>query len=160
MMTDFKNLLFRAGFMNFGKLNRKQVCEFLMVKERTLERWISKNKPCPRAVRLLEMRINGSVSNDKAWDGFFICRDGYLWTPRGARYEPDYINKIDILQRTSRYHEAQTASLQAEIDYLKELVVARDKLKEMGRDLIEMSDRFRFKDAMLRFEQQKKDKSA
>ncbi|WP_017217406.1 hypothetical protein [Pseudoalteromonas sp. NJ631] len=159
MMTDFKELLFRAGFMNFGKLNRKQVCEFLLVKERTLERWISQNKPCPRAVRMLEMRIDGRVSNHPEWREFRICRDGYLWTPRGLRYEPNYINKIDFLQKSTHYHEAQTIALQAEIDHLKDLVGSREKLKEMGRDLIEISDRFRFKDAMLRFEE-KKDKSA
>lgn len=50
-MDTFKNLLFRAGFMNFGKLDRKATMEFLLINsERTLERWVSTNKPCPRAV--------------------------------------------------------------------------------------------------------------
>ncbi|MEI5638055.1 MULTISPECIES: hypothetical protein [unclassified Pseudoalteromonas] len=159
-MADFKTLLFRAGFMNFGRLDRKQVCDFLLVPERTLERWLSKNAPCPRAVRLLEMRINGSVSNHCDWSDFRICRDGYLWTPSGSKYTAQYINKLDVLQRTNRYHEAQAAALNAEIKHLQDLVLARDQLKEMGKDLIEMSDRFRFRDAMLRYEQQKKDKRA
>ncbi|MFC0117400.1 hypothetical protein ACFFK7_05665 [Pseudoalteromonas xiamenensis] len=58
MMTDFKTLLFRAGFMNFGKLDGKSACEFLLVSERTFERWLSQGTPCPRAIRMLETRID------------------------------------------------------------------------------------------------------
>ncbi|OHU85540.1 hypothetical protein BET10_08215 [Pseudoalteromonas amylolytica] len=57
-----------------------------------------------------------------------------------------------LLQRTTRYHENQTASLQAEIEHLRDIVGARDKLKEMRKDLIAISDRFTFKDTMLKFE--------
>ena len=39
-MTNFKQLLFRAGFMNFGKLDRKAAMDFLAIKtERTLDLW-------------------------------------------------------------------------------------------------------------------------
>ncbi len=162
-MTDFKTLLFRAGFMNFGKLDRKSACEFLLVSERTFERWLSHGTPCPRAIRMLETRIDGRISNHPLWREFRICREGYLWTPRGLRYEPDYINKIDILQRTNRYHEGQAAVLAAEIQHLRDMVNARDKLREMGQDLIAISDKFKYKDAILKFEQYEaieKDKSA
>ncbi|MEL0642639.1 DUF3653 domain-containing protein, partial [Pseudoalteromonas aliena] len=74
------------------------------------------NKPCPRAVRMLEQRINRRISIHKDWDGFYICREGYLWTPRGKRYEPSYLNKIDILQSTVRYHERHVKKLQQKID--------------------------------------------
>ena len=70
MATDFKTLLFRAGFMNFGKLDRKQACTFLHVTERTLDRWIMNNKPCPRAVDLLTARIEGTVSTKEQWKDF------------------------------------------------------------------------------------------
>ncbi|WP_462151454.1 hypothetical protein [Pseudoalteromonas xiamenensis] len=159
-MTDFKTLLFRAGFMNFGKLNRKSACEFLLVSERTFERWLSQGTPCPRAIRMLETRIDGRVSNHPAWRDFRICREGYLWTPRGLRYEPEYINKIYVLQRTNRYHEGQAVILNAEIDHLRDLVGSRDKLREMGRDLLAISDRFKYKDALLKFELMEKDKTA
>ena len=46
-MADFKALLFRAGFMNFGKLDRKAICDFLLVPERTLERWLTKMHHAP-----------------------------------------------------------------------------------------------------------------
>ena len=37
-MTNFKQLLFRAGFMNFGKLDRRAAMEFLFINsERTLQ---------------------------------------------------------------------------------------------------------------------------
>ncbi|QTH71661.1 hypothetical protein [Pseudoalteromonas xiamenensis] len=157
-MTDFKTLLFRAGFMNFGKLERKAICEFLLVSERTLERWLSKNVPCPRAVKMLEIRIDGKVSNHPNWSNFKICRDGYLWTPSGKRYEAEYINKIDVLQRSNRYHEAQSLSLQNEITHLRNLVSVRTQLKEMGQYLIAISDRFKFEEAIANFSNHKPEK--
>jgi len=151
-MDTFKNLLFRAGFMNFGKLDRRAAMEFLLVNsERTLERWISTNKPCPRAVRMLEQRINGGMSLHKDWDGFYICRDGYLWTPRGKRYEPSYLNKLDFLQNSVRFNENHVKTLQQKIDHLHELVAASDTLKAIGNDLIKMSDEFALKDIVMKY---------
>lgn len=158
-MTDFKTLLFRAGFMNFGKLDRVRVCDFLCVSERTLERWISDNKPCPRALKLLEMRIDGRISTHPAWLDFKVCRDGYLWTPRGHRYDAAYINKLDFLQRSNRAHEAHTTQLQTEIDNLKDLVQASDRMRDIGKELITMSDRFKFRAVLFNYDTQK-DKSA
>ncbi|MBQ4860350.1 hypothetical protein J8L98_01430 [Pseudoalteromonas sp. MMG013] len=158
-MTDFKQLLFRAGFMNFGKLDRKGAAKFMYTTERTLDRWITTNKPCPRAVHMLNSRIDGIISNRKEWNGFHICRDGYLWTPRGHRYDALYLNKIDFLQRSNRMHESNAATLQMQIDHLQELVEASDVLKSMGNDLIAMSDKFRFKQAVMHY-RAKKEKSA
>lgn len=162
MATDFKTLLFRAGFMNFGKLDRKGATAFLHVTERTLDRWILNNTPCPRAVDLLTARIEGTVSTKEQWKDFKICRDGYLWTPRGHRYDADYLNKLDFLQRSNNWHESRAASLEAEIKHLQDLVDASDMLKSMGKDLIELSDKFRFKQAVLRYrrEREQKEKSA
>ncbi|KPH92342.1 hypothetical protein AMS57_02110 [Pseudoalteromonas undina] len=151
-MTNFKQLLFRAGFMNFGKLDRRAVMEFLFINsERTLERWIKDNKPCPRAVAMLEQRIKGMVSMHKDWKEFSICRDGYLWTPSGNRYEPSYINKIDFLQRSVRYNENHVLALQQQIDHLNDLVKASDTLKAIGHDLINMSDQFKLKDIVIKY---------
>ncbi|MCP5005672.1 MAG: hypothetical protein GY941_17315 [Planctomycetes bacterium] len=155
-MTDFKQLLFRAGFMNFGKLDRRAAMDFLLINsERTLERWIKDNKPCPRAVRMLEQRIKGMVSMHKDWHGFSICRDGYLWTPSGNRYEPSYINKIDFLQRSVRYNENHVLALQQQIDHLNDLVKASDTLKAIGHDLINMSDKFKLKEIVKKYEGKK-----
>lgn len=151
-MTDFKQLLFRAGFMNFGKLDRRAAMDFLLIKsERTLERWISTNNPCPRAIAMLESRINGSFTFHRSWDGFFICRDGYLWTPRGKRYEPSTINKIDFLQRSVRYNESETESLKHQIAHLHDLVQASETLKTIGHDLIKMGDQLALKDIVLKY---------
>ena len=151
----FKDLLFRAGFMNFGKLNRKAATEFLHVTERTLDRWIKEDCPCQRAVDLLNVRINGTILIRSEWDGFYICREGRLVTPRGNKYHPDYINKLDFLQRTMRYQESQVASLEQQIEYLNDLVKASEQLKSIGNDLIQLSDKFRFKDAVLRYKKEK-----
>ncbi|MAD77131.1 MAG: hypothetical protein CML20_20500 [Rheinheimera sp.] len=151
-MADFKQLLFRAGFMNFGRLDRRAAMDFLFIKsERTLERWIAENKPCPRAVAMLEQRIAGGVSFHKSWDGFYICRDGYLWTPRGKRYESSYISKIDFLQNSVRYNENHVIALQNQVNHLHDLVAASETLKTIGNDLIKMSDEFALKDIVLKY---------
>ncbi|WP_350634462.1 DUF3653 domain-containing protein [Pseudoalteromonas sp. GW168-MNA-CIBAN-0100] len=151
-MTNFKNMLFRAGFMNFGKLDRRATMDFLYIKsERTLERWIKDNNPCPRAVVMLEQRINGGMSLHKDWDGYYICREGYLWTPRGHRYDAAYLNKIDFLQKSVRYNESHVQALQNKIDYLHELVEASATLKTIGNDLIKLSDQLTIKDIVLKY---------
>lgn len=156
-MQTFKNLLFRAGFMDFGRLDRRAAMEFLLINsERTLERWISTDRPCPRAVLMLEQRIKGGMSFHKAWSDFYICREGYLWTPRGKRYEPDYVNKIDFLQSSVRYNESHVRTLQQRIDHLQDLVAASETLKEIGNDLIKMSEGFTLKDIVLKYGDKKR----
>ncbi|WP_231609264.1 DUF3653 domain-containing protein [Pseudoalteromonas sp. NZS37] len=156
-MTNFKNMLFRAGFMNFGKLDRRATMDFLYIKsERTLERWIKDNNPCPRALVMLEQRINGGMSLHKDWDGYYICREGYLWTPRGHRYDAAYLNKIDFLQKSVRYNESHVQALQNKIDYLHELVEASATLKTIGNDLIKLSDQLTIKDIVLKYGDKKR----
>jgi len=151
-MTDFKQLLFRAGFMNFGKLDRRAAMEFLFINsERTLERWIAENKPCPRAVAMLEQRINGGMALHKDWSGFYICRDGFLWTPRGKKYNASYINKLDFLQSSVRYNESHVNALQNQIDHLHDLVAASETLKTIGNDLIKMSDSLALKEIVMKY---------
>ena len=151
-MSNFKQLLFRAGFMNFGKLDRRTTMEFLHIKsERTLERWIANNTPCPRAVAMLEQRISGGMSMHKDWKGYYICREGYLWTPRGHRYDSSYLNKIDFLQKSVRYNESHVTALQNKIDYLHELVEASATLKNIGNDLIKLSDQLTIKDIVMKY---------
>lgn len=156
-MTDFKQLLFRAGFMNFGKLDRRAAMTFLFINsERTLERWIAENKPCPRAVAMLEQRCNGGMALHESWAGFYICRDGYLWTPRGKRYEPSYINKLDFLQSSVRYNESHVKALEGQINHLHDLVAASETLKTIGNDLIKMSDKFALKDIVMKYGDKKR----
>ena len=100
-MSDFTWALRRAGFVNqLGLIDRKKCIDFLQVSERTLERWMKDNKPCPRALRLLEHYAKDTMIHEK-WKGFFVCRDGYLWTPDGDKFEPEFINKIRIMQRSA-----------------------------------------------------------
>lgn len=144
--------------MNFDKLDKRAVMEFLLINtERTLERWISTDKPCPRAVLILEERINGGMNFYKNWDGFYICREGCLWTPHGKRYKPDYINKIEFLLRAARYNESHVNALQHKIGHLHELVEASDTLKAIGNDLIKMSEQFTLKDIVLKYGDKKRD---
>lgn len=79
-----------------------------------------------------------------------------MWTPSGNRYEASYINKIDFLQRSVRYNESNVAALQAQIDHLNDLVKASDILRVMGNDLIKMSDRFKLKEIVTKYEGAKK----
>lgn len=51
-------MLRKAGFVTSnGMLDRKAAIEYLDASERTLERWINTNKPCKRALKLLEQKI-------------------------------------------------------------------------------------------------------
>lgn len=144
----FKDLLFKAGFMNFGKLKRKEICEFLHITERTLDRWISKNNACPRAVHMLKNKICGSVSLNKKWDGFFICRDGYLWTPRGLRLEPEYLDKIDFLQRSNQLNQNNAEDLMKELEHIDRLKEESKLIKVIGTELINLSDKLKSKKAI------------
>ncbi len=101
-MSDFTWALRRAGFVNQqGLIDRKKCIDFLQVSERTLERWMKDNKPCPRAIRLLEHYAKDTMIHEK-WKGFFICRDGYLWTPDGDKFESEFISKIKIMQQQGK----------------------------------------------------------
>ncbi|WP_462154548.1 hypothetical protein [Pseudoalteromonas piscicida] len=156
----FNDLLFRAGFMNFGNINKKEASKYLHVTPRTLNRWIKDDNPCPRAVDLLKVRIDGIMCIREEWKDFSIDRESRLVTPRGAKYDASYINKIDFLQRSNHFHESRAAALEHQIKYLQDLVKASEQLKSMGNELINLSDRFKFQDAMLRYQNSKKDKLA
>lgn len=146
--TEFSELLFKAGFMNFGKLQRKNICKFLHITERTLDRWISKNSPCPRAVQMLKGKIEGVISLDEKWNGFFICRDGYLWTPRGLRLEPEYLDKIDFLQRSNQLNQNNAEDLMRELEHIDRLKEESQIIKIIGTELINLSDKLKSKKAI------------
>ena len=127
---------------------------------RTLNRWIQDDNPCPRAVDLLKVRINGLMSVRAEWDGFYIDRESRLVTPRGCKYHADYINKIDFLQRSNRWHESRAEILEQQIQHLQDLVQASEQLKSMGNELIELSDKFKFREAKLAYERKINTKQA
>lgn len=56
--VSFYNLLWRSGFVvtvgGLVAIDKHRACEYLHCSMRTLERWIKDDKPCPRAVALLE----------------------------------------------------------------------------------------------------------
>lgn len=144
-MTDFKTTLRKAGFVNSnGMLDRKAAIEYLDASERTLERWIQTNNPCKRALKLLEQKIAGGIIQAGRWKGFYICPNGYLWTPSGRRFEPNYLERVWILQQSSRFKDATIVNLKAELAHLKSLVNTRERIKEMGEELIEISTNWDF----------------
>ncbi|MEI8706680.1 MULTISPECIES: DUF3653 domain-containing protein [unclassified Pseudoalteromonas] len=147
-MTDFKTALRKAGFVTAtGLIDRKAAIEYLLTSERTLERWITTNKPCKRALKLLEQKIAGIVQHGN-WNGFFICHQGYLWTPNGRRFEPLYLERVWILQQSTRFKDATILNLKTELTHLKNLVSTRERLKEMGHELIEISTNWNFVEQM------------
>lgn len=144
-MTDFKSALFRAGFVTSnGLIDRKAATDALGVSERTLERWIKTNKPHECAIKLLEERTNGGIPQYGPWRGYRICRDNYLWTPSGRRYDPTYLEKVWILQQSNRFKDSTIMNLRAEIEHLRTLVESRDRLKEIGNELIDISTNWDF----------------
>ena len=148
-MTDFKTMLRKAGFVNGnGMLDRKAAIEYLDASERTLERWIKTNKPCKRARKLLQQKIAGGIIQAGPWKGFHISPDGVLWTPSGRKFEPNYLERVWILQQSTRFKDATIVNLKAEIAHLKGLVDTRDRIKEMGEELIEISTNWDFIEQM------------
>lgn len=139
-MPDFKTVLRKAGFVTRnGMVDRKSAIDYLDASERTLERWIKTNKPCKRALKLLEQKIAGGIIQTGQWKGFYICCDGYLWTPSGRRFEPNYLERVWILQQSTRFKDSTIVNLRAEIEHLKSLVNSRERIKEMGEELIDIS---------------------
>lgn len=139
-MPDFKMMLRKAGFVTRnGMLDRKAAIEYLDASERTLERWIKTNKPCKRALKLLEQKIAGGIIQAGRWQGFYICAEGYLWTPSGRKFEPNYLERVWILQQSTRFKDSTIVNLRAEIEHLKNLVNSRERIKEMGEELIDIS---------------------
>ncbi|WP_462152846.1 hypothetical protein [Pseudoalteromonas xiamenensis] len=63
-----------------------------------------------------------------------------------------FINKLDFLQRSNRAHEAYAVQLQTEIDNLKDLVQASGRMRDIGKVLITMSDRFKFRSVLFNYD--------
>jgi hypothetical protein len=131
-MSDFTWALRRAGFVNQqGLIDRKKCIDFLQVSERTLERWMKDNKPCPRALRLLEHYAKDTMIHEK-WKGFFVCRDGYLWTPDGDKFEPEFISKIRIMQRSAGYQQSQIMQQESKLENLKHLEIMKKEIAKLA----------------------------
>lgn len=134
-MGKFKWLLRKAGFVNQQtKIDRKRAMKYLEVTERTLERWMSTDKACPRATKLLEQLAEGKLPHDK-WEGFYICNEGYLWTPYGTRYEPEFISKIYIMQRAASFQQSQIMKQQNQIKNLKHLSENKEKIEKLVSEI-------------------------
>jgi hypothetical protein len=134
-MSDFTWALRRAGFVNQqGLIDRKKCIDFLQVSERTLERWMKDNKPCPRALRLLEHYAKDTMIHEK-WKGFFICRDGYLWTPDGDKFEPEFISKIRIMQRSAGYQQSQIMQQQGKLKNLAHVEKMKNEIARLASEI-------------------------
>jgi len=139
-MDTFRWLLRKSGFVNqMGNIDRKRAMKYLDITERTLERWMSTNKACSRAVKLLEMHAAGKLPHEK-WAGFYVCHEGYLWTPQGTRYEPEFISKIHIMQRAASFQQTQIMKQQHKIKNLKHLNENKEKLTQLTNEIQKILD--------------------
>lgn len=139
-MTKFRQQLIKAGFHRFGLIDHKAATSFLHVSSRTLERWIADDKPCPRALALLDARLNGWIPQTDVWQGFYIDNDGNLNTPDGKRYPANYLRKVWIFQQNQLFQERTINALKDEVKALKNLSLMRERIKDMGQELIDISD--------------------
>ena len=135
-MSDFKWALRRAGFVNGrGLIDRKKAMKFLSIKsERTLERWMNENNPCPRALKLLEHYSKDTMVNEK-WEGFFVCREGLLWTPQGDRFEPEFISKIRIMQRSAGYQQSQIMQQESKLKNLAHVEKMKNEIARLASEI-------------------------
>ncbi|GAP76755.1 hypothetical protein FIU82_07635 [Pseudoalteromonas sp. THAF3] len=144
-MIDFKRLLRNAGFItDQGLIDRKGAMAALGVSESTLDRWMRTNKPTPSATTLLESMAAGGIPQQGDWVGFMIGRDGRLHTPHGASYSPQELERVWLLMQSNRFKDRTIINLRREISQLHNLVHTRDKLREMGTELVNMADNWEF----------------
>ena len=74
----------------------------------------------------------------------------FVFTARN-RYGFKFINYDWFLKQTVRYNESHVDALQAQIEHLYDLVEASETLKNIGNDLIKMSDQLALKDIVLKY---------
>ena len=141
--ASFEELIFYAGFAKASntqaRIDKKRVCDYLTVSQRTLERWIKTNEPCPRARTLLENRYSGAIGWGEQWQDVFINRDGLLQTDTGA-YSLGDIENITMLRQSLSFSQTQVHKGEMRIAKLEKLVMARKRIGEIGDELKQISD--------------------
>lgn len=122
MDIDFKKLLWRAGFVtNFGGgvfIDKQKAQDFLHCSRRTLDRWIDKNDPCPRALSLLEMRQRCIPDS---WKDFYFDRLDRLHF-RGTRtgFEAKDVRELPRIHGQKRSFESDKDNLRAVLDEIRD----------------------------------------
>lgn len=140
----FKDLLIKAGFWKkgTGDFDKKRAAKYLHCSEKTLERWMYKGNPCKRAMAMVEQLIKGNRPTHEDWSKFYFCKDGYLWTPHGARYTADSINRMEVLHSTVNFHRAKSRALEIKLMKAETIIKNKDRLKALANEMAELVDDF------------------
>ncbi|NTS77350.1 hypothetical protein HR060_10785 [Catenovulum sp. SM1970] len=121
--TDFKKLLFSAGFPPHLK---RDCATYLGVSIRVLERWIDgSNKPHPSAIRLLELKANNKILHGD-WADWSINKGLYLCSPFNVN---EYFEPSHLLNMRNTYQQVWRGN--GEINRLKKALELSDHHKSI-----------------------------
>lgn len=120
--NDFKTLCWYAGFVHIVnaqiQLDKRRLCDYLHCSRRTLERWLSLNKPCPRAKALI-IQKRGAL--DDKWTDFTVDRDNKLYHVTWARgFSIDIVAQLPQLLQQRYDYKLENEQLKRHFDTLRD----------------------------------------
>ena len=62
-------------------------------------------------------------------------RDGYLWTPDGDKFEPEFISKIRIMQRSAGYQQSQIMQQQGKLKNLAHVEKMKSEIARLASEI-------------------------
>mgnify|MGYP000633632953 CR=1 FL=1 len=89
---SFRNILWKAGFIDQSVKGLTEVANYLHVTLPTIYRWIKYNRPSKQALNMLS---NRDRNLDKNWDGFKINKNK-IRTPNGYEYSTTELQKLAL----------------------------------------------------------------
>lgn len=115
---NFSRLCWQSGFISYTpgqhSLDKDALMVYLHVTRRTLNRWISGEPACPRALKLLKQRL---AQLNTGWDGFYYDRQNKLghadWR---LTYTPDQVRQLPELMRHAASAQSDIAMYKRKFD--------------------------------------------
>lgn len=89
---SFRQLLWKSGFSDQSMKGIKEISEFLLVSERTIQRWMQNDRPSKQAISMLKNKENHL--ND-FWRNYKIKKDSII-LPSGYSYTTNELEGLAI----------------------------------------------------------------
>jgi len=89
---NFKNELWINGFTCLSVESKHEIAEYLCVSYRTIDRWISNDRPSKTAIKLLKQKKR---TLNSYWDKFSIYKNE-IKTPNGYEYSTRELETLDV----------------------------------------------------------------
>lgn len=120
LSPTFSQLCWQSGFILSNKglnaIDKQALSDYLAVNIRTLNRWLAGQTPCPRAVKLLKLRLN--QFND-GWKDFYYDRNNRLghitWR---LTYPADEVRLFPEILSDRQQYKRQVSQLSRQFDMM------------------------------------------